>query len=271
MSNIKKIYPLNKIINNLSNEEYHASDPISSSNCKDLLISPWLFNYKRQNQMEPTPAMKFGTLFHSLVLEPKTFDDEYVVADIPKRNTKQGKADYQELIETVGARQLVSTDDFLQAQEMRHNLAKNELVRTLLSGGIAEKSVFWVDEASKVNCKARADYINLEEGYIVDLKTTSSLADDINFSFTTRKYHYDLSASFYVDGFKQATGKEFDFYFIAIETNAPFNYGIYKLSSGLIEQGRGKYSQALEVFAKARERGNFNVPYNGGNLIELVA
>ncbi len=224
--------------------------------------------------MEPTPAMKFGTLFHSLVLEPKTFDDEYVVADIPKRNTKQGKADYQELIETVGARQLVSTDDFLQAQTMRHNLAKNELVRTLLNKGVAEQSVFWIDEASKVNCKARADYINLEQGYIVDLKTTSSLADDINFSFTTRKYHYDLSASFYVDGFKQATGKngkDFDFYFIAIETNPPFNYGVYKLSQGLIEQGRGKYTQALEIFVKTRERGNFNVPYNGGNLIELVA
>ena len=195
------------MINNLSNEDYHASEPISSSNCKDLLISPWLYNYKRQNKTEATPAMKFGTMFHSLMLEPKTFDNEYVVADIPKRNTKQGKA----------------------------------------------------------------DYINLEQGYIVDLKTTSSLADDINFSFTTKKYHYDLSASFYVDGFKQATGKDLDFYFIAIETNQPHNYGVYKLSHGLIEQGIGKYTQALEIFAKARERGNFNVPYNGGNLIELVA
>ena len=271
MSNIKQTYPLNKIISNLSNEDYHSSEPISSSNCKDLLISPWLYNYKRQNKTASTPAMKFGTMFHSLVLEHENFDNEYVVADIPKRNTKQGKADYQELVETVGARQLVSTDDFLQAQEMRHNLAKNDLVRTLLSGGVAEQSVFWVGEATKVHCKARADYININQGYIVDLKTTSSLADDINFGFTTKKYNYDLSASFYIDGFKQAINKDFDFYFIVIESSPPFNYGIYKLSSGLIEQGRGKYINALEVFTKAREKGAFNVPYNDGNLIELVA
>jgi hypothetical protein len=270
MNPIKTIYPLNEILPNISNEDYHASSPISSSNCKDLLISAWQYQYKQQNPIAPTAAMKFGTMFHSLVLEPKTFDNLYYVADIPKRNTKQGKADYNELIAQVGEKELISTDDFCQAQEMRHNLAKNELVRALLSNGFAEQSVFWVDEQTKANCKARADYINVKQRYIVDLKTTSSLADDINFSFTTRKYHYDLSASFYVDGFKQAIGHDLDFYFIVIETNPPFNFGIYKLSSGLIERGRAKYRQSLDVFARAKEKGVFNEPYNGGNLIELA-
>ena len=270
MSPIKTIYPLNEILPNLSNEDYHASAPISSSNCKNLLISAWQYQYKQENPIGPSAAMKFGSMFHSLVLEPKTFDDLYTVADIPKRNTKQGKADYNEPMLAVGEKELISTDDFCQAQEMRHNLAKNGLVRALLNNGFAEQSVFWVDDQTKSNCKACADYINVEQSYIVDLKTTSSLANDINFNFTTRKYHYDLSASFYVDGFKQAIEHDLDFYFIVIETNPPFNFGIYKLSSGLIERGRAKYRQALDVFVRAKERGVFNEPYNGGNLIELA-
>ena len=176
----------NKIISKLSNKEYHKQNAISSSNCKDLLISPWNYHHKKHNPIQPSPAMKFGTMFHSLVLEPQLFDKEYLVADIPKRNTKQGKLDHQELIEKLNDRVLVNTDDFLKAQDMSYNLQKNNFVQTLLSGGQAEQSVFWTDETTKTPCKARADYINIDRGYIVDLKTTSSLADDINFKHTTR-------------------------------------------------------------------------------------
>jgi len=261
----------NKIISNLSNKEYHKHHAISSSNCKDLLISPWSYHHKKHNPIEPSLAMKFGTMFHSLVLEPKLFDKEYLVADVPKRNTKQGKLDYQELIEKLNYRVLVNTDDFLKAQDMSFNLEKNNFVQTLLSGGQAEQSVFWTDEATQTQCKARADYINIDRGYIVDLKTTSSLADDINFKHTTRQYNYDLSAAFYVDGFQKVLDKPLDFFIVVIEKDAPYNYAIYKFSSELLEIGRAKYNNAISVYEKANKSGVFNQPYNGGNLVELVA
>ncbi len=154
---------------------------------------------------------------------------------------------------------------------MRYNLVKNELVKTLLSDGRAEQSIFWIDEGTDILCKARADYINVEQGYIVDIKTTSNLADDSSFGFTLKQYHYDLSAGFYVDGFKKAIGRDVDFYFIVIESNPPHNYSIFKSSIDLLAQGRNKYKKALDTFTRANQSGNFAKPYNNGNLIELTA
>jgi len=63
------------------------------------------------------------------------------VADKPKKNTKEGKAAYHRLDQEKGQRVWVTQEEFLQAQEMRFNLSKNELVQALLTGGQAEQSV----------------------------------------------------------------------------------------------------------------------------------
>lgn len=72
-----------------------------------------------------------------------------------------------------------------------------------------------------VLCKAKADYLNVEKGLIVDLKTTSNLANELCFRRTTAQFQYHLSAAFYQDGFQQATGKRLDFFIVAIESFRP--------------------------------------------------
>ena len=54
--------------------------------------------------------------------------------------------------------------------------------------------------------------------------------------------HYDLSAAFYVDGFKNVIGDDFDFFIIAIESKEPHNFAVYKLSDAILDFGRGKVS-----------------------------
>ena len=270
MSNIVE-YPHNKIIAEIANSDYHAHKAISSSNCKDLLKSPWYYWHNKKNQSKPTAAMELGSMIHHLILEPNTFDDYYMVAEIPKRTTKAGKAEYQELLEQANGRKLVALDDFLKAQEMRHNLEKNPVVRALLSGGSAEQATFWLDEDTGVECKAKADFLNLERGVIVDLKTTSSLASELCFKRTVEQYKYHLSAAFYQQGFKLAIGEKFDLFFIAVETFEPFNFATYKLSSELMRQGESLYRESLRVYREAANKGSFEQSYYGGNLVELVA
>jgi exodeoxyribonuclease VIII len=158
---------------------------------------------------------------------------------------------------------------FLNVKQWIAPVLKNKLATTLLSGGNAEVSTFWTQD--NIQCKARADYINFNHNYIVDVKTTASLANEQSFLKTIEKYNYDLSASFYCDGFKNSTGKDFDFFFIVIEKQAPFNYGIYKLSDNLLHKGRLKYLQALENYKQAKLLDQFHIPYNDGRLVELVA
>jgi len=69
----------NKIITDLSNEDYHTSMALSSSNLKDMLISPYHYWYKKNAPHKSTPALLFGTLLHTMLLEPHLFDKEYFV------------------------------------------------------------------------------------------------------------------------------------------------------------------------------------------------
>ena len=264
-------YPTNTILSGISNDAYHAHSAISSSNCKDLLISPWLYKAKCDTQSTPTAAMEFGTMFHTMVLEPDTMQDRYFVADKPKRNTKMGKEEYEHLNQIRGDRTWLSIADFKKAEAMRAAIDQNTVVKHLLSGGKAEQSVFWADQVTGTLCKARPDYLNVEQGYIVDLKTTSSLACENAFKSTVERYQYHLSAAFYQYGVMQATGREMDFFFVVVETSAPHNYGLYKLGGDLLKQGYELFTEALRIYSKAKEKNRFDVPYHNGKLVELVA
>ena len=253
----------------ISNNDYHAHKALSSSNLKDLLISAWSFAYNKKFPKQFTQAMQLGTLAHSLILEPEKIEEEFFVAEKPKRTSKAGKEEYNRLLIEANNRIWISPSEFSECEAMIAPVLKNKLATTLLSGGNAEVSTFWAQD--NIHCKARADYINFNHNYIVDVKTTASLANEQSFLKTIEKYNYDLSASFYCDGFKNSTGKEFDFFFIVIEKQAPYNYGIYKLSDNLLHKGRLKYLQALENYKQAKLLDNFESPYNDGQLIELVA
>jgi len=106
---------------------------------------------------------------------------------------------------------------------------------------------------------------------VPNLKTTSDLASELCFKWTLNKYQYHLSAAFYQQGFKLALGEKCDFFFIVIETFKPHNYAIYKIGDDLLERGYHLCREALRVYKQAESRGSFELPYNNGNLLELVA
>ncbi len=264
-------YPTNTILSGISNDAYHAHSAISSSNCKALLISPWLYKVKQEREQVPSPAMTFGSMFHALVLEPESFTSRYFVADKPKRNTKVGKAEYVRLDRDRGNREWVLPSDYDKAKAMKAAIEQNALITHLLSGGKAEQSLFWADQATGVMCKARPDYLSVKQGYIVDLKTTSSLANESGFRSSIERYQYHLSAAFYRHGVMQAIGAEIDFFFIVVESQAPYNYGVYKVGQDLLKQGYDLFTEALRIYSIAQRKNRFNVPYHNGQLVELVA
>ncbi|RFT10614.1 DNA breaking-rejoining protein [Providencia rettgeri] len=67
----------------ISNDDYHSSNGISSTMLKDGRIS--LMYYERRHiskviQRERSEALDFGSLFHTLVLEPEKVEDEFSLA-----------------------------------------------------------------------------------------------------------------------------------------------------------------------------------------------
>jgi hypothetical protein len=82
-----------------TNEQYHADPAISASHLKAVMQSPYhywsRFLDPKRPAMEPTAAMRLGSLAHCAVLEPDELSKRYSTC-LP-RNTKAGKEQAAEL------------------------------------------------------------------------------------------------------------------------------------------------------------------------------
>jgi len=261
----------NKIITDLSNEDYHASMALSSSNLKDMLISPYHYWYKKNVPHKSTPALLFGTLLHTMLLEPHLFDKEYFVMEKPKRVSKIGKALYSELDIERGSRQWITPEDHSQAQMMIGSLMSNKLVKSLLEASYVEQSLFFKDKQTGIDCKVRADAISLKDGIVLDLKSTAISANEEDFKYTVRKYKYDLSANFYLEGFEGYCGEPLKFLWLGVEKSPPYSMGLYLMSHEVRQRGQEQCRQALALYQKAKLSGGFETFHNDGKIVELVA
>ena len=77
----------------LSNADYHADPAVSASHLHAIARSPYHYwsRYLDPNRkpVEPTAAMRLGSLVHCAVLEPDELSQRYSVCG--PRNTKAGK------------------------------------------------------------------------------------------------------------------------------------------------------------------------------------
>ena len=76
----------------MTEKEYRQHEGISRSQLWKIRESPEKFKYAMEHPEEPTPALLFGQMVHKLVLEPDTFDEEFIVAPEVDKRTKEGKA-----------------------------------------------------------------------------------------------------------------------------------------------------------------------------------
>lgn len=261
----------NKIISGLSNEVYHADMSLSSSNLKNMLISPYHYWYRKHAPQEQTPALIFGSLLHTMLLEPALLDEEYFIMDKPKRNSMIGKLAYAELDEERGQRHWITPEEYSQASTMIASLMSNKMVQKMLGRSEVEQSLFFKDKETGADCKVRADAISLKNGVVLDLKSTAISANEDDFKYTIRRYKYDLSAAFYSDAFENYCGEPLDFIWLVVEKNFPCSYGIYKMSPEMRLQGREKYREALTAFERAKTTRGFQMAHNEARIIELVA
>jgi len=126
-----------------------------------------------------------------------------------------------------------------------------------VKGSNSELSLF--SEMLGVPLKVRADIINVEKGFIADVKTTASDPDLDTFRFTVEQYGYDLSAALYVDMFSRRYERDFDFYFIVLGKRT-MTCEVYKASDLMLGKGRKKVMNAIKIFKGCKESGKWEEP-----------
>ena len=169
----------------MTNAEYRKINAISNSDLSYLEKNPYLFSFGFRPQII-SKSIDFGTLVHSLTLEPEKFNDEYAVEDFEgcelNKNSKAYRQAKEKWLATVENKTIVSKQDYEKASLLAERARK--LIEPI--EGKAEQS-YIADYNEQIKIKCRPDYLS-DDGILIDLKTTST---DILNDFLLTKTIYD--------------------------------------------------------------------------------
>ena len=234
-----------------SNQAYFQMPGVSGHALIELARSPlhgWAkyVDPDRQDE-EPTAAMRFGTLVHTLVLAPDTFGDEFALADSLNRRTTAGKAERAALAES--GKLIVTAKEYRAALEIVKAIRRHPVAGTLFNAGEPEKILTVAREPHLLPLKGRLDWLNPQPA-IVELKTATD-ASPAGFLRAVYRHGYHLSAAYYRMLASAATGAPQDAIphtFVVAETKYPYAVAVYPSSERLLAEGRALWQQNLQRF-----------------------
>lgn len=245
----------------LSADRYHgnctARPALSSSGARKLLSEcPQAFWHASPlNPLQVAERKRefdLGTAGHLIVLEPHLFDARCVIIEADSyRGGDARKA--RDAAYEAGKTPLL-THEADDCRLMRDALMKHPVARHAFSGGVTERSYFWVDCEFDVWRKSRPDYTPPHTRYLSDYKTTTN-AHPHDFARRAADLGYHMQAAWGLDCTESFTGERpKDFYFIVQERKAPYIVTVVKLDEEALAWGRIQNRKALDIFARCVER-----------------
>jgi hypothetical protein len=259
VKNITGVYP------DLTNEQYHSmKNYISRSALMDFDKSPYTYWAKHINPDRPkkdaTPQMELGSAFHTLILEPHLFADQYVIKPPRVLLKDVGREAYDDFkrkeLELESTNKIVlSQEDYLNLLAMEKKIRSNDQAMQLIEGARIEHSLFWQDEHSGLFLKSRPDIWH--DNMIVDLKTTSD-ASPRAFQFEMVKYGYHVQFAMIRDAIEKIEGRFLSHFIdLVIESKYPHNMAIYMIDEFAIDEGQVKYKNICLDLKNSTEENNF--------------
>jgi hypothetical protein len=225
-----------------SNADYHADPAVSASHLHAVAKSPYHYFSRYLNPeriaLEPTAAMRLGSLVHCAVLEPEELAGRYGVC--APRNTKAGKEQAERM--AAAGIEAVTQSDMALALSMALSVRLHPAAAALLAHGKAEQSFWWDDAATGLRCKCRPDWY--DGATVVDLKTTTD-ASAASFARSVATFRYHVQASHYLAGLHGAER----FVFIAVEKTAPYAVAVYELDAAAMTTGDELRQRDMRVIA----------------------
>jgi hypothetical protein len=235
-------------IENIAAEDYFSRPALNASTLKAFAKVPALAHVSR----EETAAMVLGSLVHCAILEPEELDKRYQATSVERRGTKAWAA----AEEAAEGRELVKLPDMDQAYRMRDAVWANPTACELLTGAMTEQSAFWIDEATGLPCKARADAVNTRLNALIDVKTTVD-AGPRQYARQFAKLGYGIQDIHYRTGW-QAQGLEIEtMVFLALEKSAPYLVALYELGADQLAAYQDKYNSLVWQYHQCAEAGIF--------------
>ena len=233
----------------LTDDEYYGDwEYTTNSQLGYVKKSPAYYWMMRNGAKIDGPALRFGNLFHTLVLEPQEYAERFVIFNPEDRPdklkgmtakfNKAWKTRLEDDCKEKG-KLLMSLEDYELALRLRNKLESNQEIKSMLDASEKEVPKTWIDFNTMSKCKGKCDMI-IDGDVIVDIKTTGT--DIKDFRRKAYNYGYHRQAAFYLDGFGAK-----EFIFIVIETKAPHQIGIFRSTEDFLSRGRDEYISLLET------------------------
>ena len=234
------------ILNNLTEEQYRASEELSKSDLVWLLKSPKHFQ-RRHELKKQSDAMNFGTAFHTLLLEPHRKNDvvvypEFVNGEKLNKRKKDHKLFIEKFEEDNKGKIFIDSKEWDSLVGMLTACGESEDLADLMRQGEAEVSGFC--EYRGFQFKGRADrFIEKHPRYgrtVVEVKTAMS-AEPSEFSREIYNRAYDLGAAVYKRVFEADT-----VVFVVVEKTSPFMVEVRPAHFSLIDHGQKRFDFCID-------------------------
>lgn len=240
------------MLQQLDDAVYFGLKHMNQSTLKNGLRSMQHLHAAVNNELpyKSTPALAFGTLVHTVVLEPDLATESYAIAPKVDRRTKAGKQEWEDFVTVHADKTPVTDEDWNKAWAMRDKILAHPSAAQILKRKNAkvEHAAIWADEETGLSCKAKIDFfapgVGKQKPIIADLKTTMD-ASPRSFAKSIASFHYHMQQAFYQDGVAQCENRHCRFVFIAVEKDPPYAVGVYELGDEAAEAGRKMYRKLL--------------------------
>ncbi|KKL87389.1 hypothetical protein LCGC14_1935190 [marine sediment metagenome] len=187
---------------------------------------------------EPTPAMQFGTDFHTFLLEPNRYKRDYI--EIPEGMKKTGKK-WDEFQADNPSKYYISHNDNQTILRMMESLNSgyHEIAWNLIKRAThREVTIIWDNVKFGVRCKGRIDLLTDPSlGILGDIKTTQN-ADPEQWIKTgiNAGHPPHLQPSHYLTGINTVLREEVyqEFIWLLFETKPPYGISVMKAPEDML-------------------------------------
>lgn len=234
----------------ISNEEYHASEGISRSQLMEIKRSPrhyWYKFHSGQYVREEKKDFAIGNAVHTMVLEPRSFEERFAIMQDINRRTNAGKEEYKEFVAQSHGMTILSQEDFQLSKNIADAVKQNADAMYLVLDSRIENSIYFTHQLTGQQCKTRPDAWN--GSIVIDLKTTKD-ASYRDFQSSAYKNGYFLQAGMMYEAMKSIGQPLEKFVFIAVEKTPPFAVAIYILDDYAIECGLQEFDRLMGLLCQ---------------------
>ncbi len=237
---------------NMEDSTYRQLGAVSQSAIKQMLKSPAHYQHYISTPSEETDAMVLGTATHLAVFQPQHFHNEVTMMPKFDRRTKEGKAGYEQFTLDNGNKICLAQDQYDQCISMAEAVRNTPTFIKYTAVGNPEVSIVADTMYDNVTAKGRLDWVNHEQHVILDLKTTSEIANNYGIKKAIKKSGYDVQALYYIHLMKALRpDTEYRFVFCFVEKEPPHGVRFVEIiPSDLLFSVMPKVSDAFKTLSK---------------------